>query len=430
MIARLHPGVSGARTTPAHFPTIDPALDSLLQAAAGPAHAENAAPEPPTLSVSQQARLIYVVAVLNNVGVLDYEGVETSDRTAKKFDDALSLATPGYQQLAPKDREASGTTLRQILSEHFHSRSDYKDALAMAPVRDEIKEIGAPCAGWVEQIGTETHVVIRSDISSETVSLEKVMAVADPLNWDKCCGFFCDMEELADRHEFSRVLEQVSIDCTQFRLKTPLKYWKDDEKVRDQYVNAFVNYDLDDNRKDTDDSQLVRVDNGTIYMTRKGEGVRVVSTKHVKIDFMSDTATAMWTCINGWAEIGEHMLFGCAKKRPRNCRPWKKSGTETLQARMSEHPPTFPPGARKELVKESMEMLTSCVEDAYETSSRFATSWLSGELQPRDYAQFTAEVAGRLASEPWRLLAEAAGRIGRSSGTRAPEPDANEGGGT
>jgi hypothetical protein len=364
-------------------------------------------PPPPPLTVAQRARLVYVTAVLSKLGL----PAEKSDQTEQLFNTALALAAPGDRQLDPD----SGAQLRATLRDHFHSHDDYDSALDKAGnelVSDELKRIGPPCRGWVGQSGSESCAILFSIIKSQAGSARfaDVVKVAEPGNWADHNTFFCEMQALQpspDPQGWSRVLEHVSTDCQRYQLRTAVKYWTGEVSGGTAYV---VNYDLDDNRPDTDDG-LVVVDSGTIYIsetnTPDGPVVEVQSTKHVKIDGLSVTATAMWTCLNGWNHIGEDMFFGSSQAAVWYFFTSKVSATKPV--------PKLPKGMRKELVEESVAALTGCIDDATKMSSQYASRWLAGELQLQDYIDYGAKMAARVASEPWRFLARVMNRTGAAN---------------
>lgn len=394
----------------AKFPDVTAALEVLVPA--GMAVSAFQGTPPPPLTVAERARLVYVTAVLSKLGL----PVKKSDQTEALFNRALALAAPGDRLLDP----GAGAQLWETLDAHFHSRDDYVTALDKAGddlVSEEFKRIGAPCRGWVGQSGSESCAILRSVIRSQPGLAQRadVVKVADPFTWKEHNKFFCDVKQLnpsPDPQGWSRVLEHVSTDCVKYRLKTAIKYWAGEISGGAAYV---VNYNLDDKRRDTDDDLVVVVDSGTINIsessTDDGPVIEVLSTKHVKIDGLSVTATAMWTCLNGWNEIGEDMFFGSAQVAM-----WARVTSPVADAKPI---PKLPKGMRKEVVEESVAALTGCIDDATTMSSEYASRWLAGELQLQDYIDYGAKVAARVASEPWRFFARVMNRTGAAN---APQP--------
>ncbi len=376
--------------------------------------------EEPFFTPGQQARFTYITAVLAKLGLPD-----RNRNTTNLLNRALSLAAPGD----PAPNAKTGAQLRRTLTANFNSYDDYTSALDAADpslVSNVLKKMGPPCTGGVGQSGPESCVVLQSVIKSDpgAVTFDDVKNAADPVNWHNHNTFFCQMDPLPPSRGWSRVLEHISTDCEQFHLKTAIKYWKG--VTADGAV--YVNYDLDDNRTETGDNLLVVVDNGTVFVSETSDGcVQVESTKHVQIKGFSVTATSMWACVNGWNEYGELMFFRAAQDAP-----WQESpegdGTPIPPApgtgKGTGVPvPTLPPGARQEMVEESVAMLTNCLKYATETTSEYASRWLAGELRPDEIIRYYGEMSARWASEPWRFLARMMESAGKTPPPPAPSPN-------
>ena len=107
---------------------------------------------------------------------------------------------------------------------------------------------------------------------------------------------------------WSRMLETVSGDRTQWEMRTALKFWKGASPAVD---GIYLDYDLDSPRMN--DDKLVEVDSGYIWITPKvaadpTPGVRVRTSKAVRIRGLSATATAALGCILGWGDAASQML--------------------------------------------------------------------------------------------------------------------------
>jgi hypothetical protein len=414
MVARLSRNPSTAE-----LPDADSALNMLMT----PRQAFGGVQEP-LFTPSQHVRFTYITAVLAQLGLPDQ-----SDSTRELLNRALSLAAPDQ---APD--EEIGEQLRSNFTAHFHNHDDYTSALDAADpglVSDVLKRMGPPCTGVVGQSGSELCVILHSVIKSRpgAVDFDEVKEIADPINWPNHNKFFCQMDPLKPGQGCSRVLEHISTDCEQYHLKTAIKYVKG---VTDDGSAVYLNYDLDDNRTQTGDNLLVVVDSGTVYISKTPDGaVQVESTKHVQIEGFSVTATAMWACVNGWNEHGEVMFFGSAQDAQSDV-SLETDGTSippTTGAGTVVPVPTLPPGVRQEIVEESVAMLTNCLKDATETTSKYASRWLAGELRPDDFIRYYGDISARWASEPWRFLARVMGSAGMTP-PPTPPPSNQQGGGT
>jgi hypothetical protein len=214
----------------------------------------------------------------------------------------------------------------------------------------------------------------------------------------------------------SQVLEYVSTHPDYYRIKTALKYRKEERGK-----NAVINYDFSDNRKGTGDSGQVRVDSGYILLipTDDGKGTRVITSKMVAIDGLSPTAVAIYAGTMGWVSIGEMMMFGAAgndaMKNPADpIIPWRTSPETDDATKVGQtapatpgiggSQPSQPPAVSRLLMAEATSRLAGYLESASRESAVVAEKWVKGDLSVKDMVDYTDKFGGRLASEPWRIL--------------------------
>jgi hypothetical protein len=269
------------------------------------------------------------------------------------------------------------------------------------------------------------------------LTVDKVKRIVDPRNWDKLCAFFCQMDPLPpDSDGASQVLEHVSTNKDVYRMKTALKNWR-----RDYEGGGIVNYELADNREGTGDSQLVLVDSGFIHISKNVKddgtenGVRIKTSKMVAIQGASVTATAIFVPLMGWAAIGDSMLFDNAT-RPEGelgtletwtTSPEAPAGGPAGAIPADELPPELPPDSRGLLVAEAIRMLAKSIDQTSTTTAALVDKWYSGNLTLPDIVRHSTELGGRLASEPWRFLAELSNQIGTAP-PQGPRQGTNGGG--
>jgi hypothetical protein len=140
--------------------------------------------------------------------------------------------------------------------------------------------------------------------------------VIEPHNWPKLCpSFFREINDQAPTYNrgWTRVLEVVSADPTKWELRTALRYWKGETTPGGGF---YINYDLDTSRDG--DCMMVEVDAGYLMITPvnaadPAAGVRIRTSKQVRIRGMSSTASAVLACFMGWGDISSHMLTDRAK---------------------------------------------------------------------------------------------------------------------
>jgi hypothetical protein len=275
----------------------------------------------------------------------------------------------------------------------------------------------ATAAAAVTEIDGNFCAVLTTDCwrKAPGLTVQKVKGIVDPLNWEYLNPFFCEMDRmLPDIRRASQVLEHVSTDKDMYQLKTALKYWKSDFDG-----GAIVNYELADNRTGTGDSLLTLEDSGYIHIIDDGQDrVRIRTSKMVAIEGGSVTATAIFILAIGWAAMGDSMFFDNVLKPPVgvpftawSTNPEALSGPAAAAAQAAAAAaaagpaaPQIPAGGL--LVRECARGWADYVKDTTKSTQAVVDKWYSGKLTIQDMMTYTAELGGRLASEPWRFLAE------------------------
>jgi hypothetical protein len=256
--------------------------------------------------------------------------------------------------------------------------------------------------------------LLTTEFSRTPYDIKKVLDLIDPQNWDNANKFFAKMtlEDPAPDGRSSQILEEVSTHPDIYRIKTDLKYVKED-RPGGTYV---INYDFADTRG-PDDSQQVKVDSGYILVgpSADGQGVRVLTSKMVAIDGLSPTAVAVFAHAMGWLSIGEMMMFGKPTDAPPDrlvewtespdrsaliASPSRKAGmTQPVQDVQEEVQPVS-----RLFVREATNAVADYVKVATTETAFIADKWLKGDLSISDVVEHTTTLGGKLASEPFRLL--------------------------
>ena len=274
-------------------------------------------------------------------------------------------------------------------------------------------------AKWVRN---HLCVVLTTEFETQHVSLDQLKNVVDPLNWDNCLPFFCEMDaEPARVDGWSRVLEHVSTTCSipgTPELVTPLKYWKGPANGTTlPQPSAWVDYELDDDPApgEKGDGRMV-VDEGFIRMTSTvgdsaKHGVRVRTRKVAGFRNLAWVPAAIFACVMGYADQGVTMLLGGVAKRPPNGSPdwtdWAPSTAPTTQSGTGSTQSTGTyDGAdpSRRAVEVAVDMLNDCIDDMSAKSAAIATKWATGAAPIAETMTFTADLAARLATDPWRYL--------------------------
>jgi hypothetical protein len=251
------------------------------------------------------------------------------------------------------------------------------------------------------------------------VSLDQLENVIDPLNWDKCLPFFCSMGEYPDRPDgWSRVLEHVSITCpipNTPQMVTPLKYWKGQGNTNQPSPepSAWVDYALDDDpaQGEIGDGRMV-VDEGFIRMTSTAAnsatvGVRVRTRKVAGFRDLAYFPAALFACVMGYGNEGMQMLLGGVASRASSSAGWTNWDPSTPTGASGSAQPGQPPDGgdpASQAVALAVEMANECIDDMSKKIATIAAKWASGVVPVAETITYTADMANRLATDPWRYL--------------------------
>jgi hypothetical protein len=423
------------------------------QGETGTATATAVAPGPPTeqqpLSTVQKSRMTYVIGALSHLP--DWYQPDESTGRISELDEAF------WRTLAVAGGPANSGLLDAL-------RLDFNDRAAFPAVMqfssrngliDKNVALMPMCQPKLVTAHGHSCIVLTTEFESQTVSLDDLKNVIDPLNWARCLSsFFCKMTEKDVRVDgWSRVLEHVSTTCwiPETHLRTPLKYWKSQgQDEQSQRATACINYALDDAPlPDAKGNGVFVVDEGFIRMTSTEDssakpGVRVRTRKVAGIRNLSLTPLGILACSEGYGEQGLVMLVDGVAKRQQDpaagWTDWKPStpppargsaqaaGAPTQTARIAGdtfepdagEPPPAPPtdGGTGESAQEAptgtdtsrravelaVEMLNECIDDMAKNSAAIATKWANGAVPIADTMAYTTDLAVRLATDPWRYL--------------------------
>jgi hypothetical protein len=367
-----------------------------------------AAPAPGTAQLTpvQLSRMVYAIGALSHL-----PGCYPPNDWDTAFAETLALAGTG-----------SGEHLLDLLRDDFAGRGDWPQVMLSGSLDADVAAVPQCCAKpkWVRG---RLCVVLTTDFTRSTVSLNDLLGVIDPKNWARCLPFFCAMDEWAIRPDgWSRVLEHFSTACGitgMPQMRTPLKYWKGPqagEPVSEPM--AWVDYMLDDAPApgEQGDGAMV-VDEGFIKMTSTvGDaalpGARVRTRKVVGFRDLGWFPTALFACALGYGNEGLTMLLGGVAKRakegPAGWTPWQPSIPAAGQPTQPDKPapPSSPskPDPTQHAVTVAVEMLNECIDEMSKRSAALAAKWAGGVPPVEESIAFAADLTARLATDPWRYL--------------------------
>lgn len=377
---------------------------------------------PPPLTAVQLSRMVYAIGALSHLpGDLLPQGWQS------QFSQTLAIASPhplqqvGYESGTVTEIPPSGDDLLELLQTQFRHREDFPQVMAFAAQQGWVNSLVAAvplCEAKAKWVRGHLCVVLTTEFSTTTASLDEVKNVMDPLNWPKCLPFFCSMDPEQVRSDgWSRVLEHVSTTCPIVgtpQMITPLKYLNGplatDPSARS---TAFINYTLDDDPApgEIGDGRMV-VDEGFIRMTSTvgdstKHGVRVRTKKVAGFRNLAYFPAALLACLMGYAIAGEDMvLIGVAGRRrdPTDWTSWHPSAPTATGGSTQPGQPADDGDPSRRAVALAVDMLNECIEDMSKVSAALAAKWAAGKMPVAETMSYTADVAARLSTDPWRYL--------------------------
>jgi hypothetical protein len=384
-------------------------------------HNEHVAPgAKPPLTAVQLSRMVYGIGALSRLPD-DYlpQGWETQFARTLAVASPQRSAEPGYQTAPLSGRPPNGEKLLELLRRQFRSRDDFPELMEYAAQQRWVDSLVADvplCEAKAKFVRGHLCVVLTTEFGSAEVSLDEVKNVMDPLNWPKCLPFFCSMDPEDKRTDgWRRVLEHVSTTCSipgTPQMVTPLKYWNGQDTNQPQ-PSAWVNYalDVDPAPGEKGDGRMV-VDDGFIRMTSTvknsaQKGVRVRTQKVAGFRDLAFFPAALFACLVGYAIAGEDMVLIGVASRASDPAGWTDWNPTTSTGATGPTQPGQPagggdPGSRA--VALAVDMLNDCIDDVSKKSAALAAQWTAGAMPVAETMSFTADLAARLATDPWRYL--------------------------
>ena len=380
----------------------------------------------PQLTAVQLSRMVYAIGALSHLPV-DYlpQGWES------QFSRTLAIAAPqepGYQSAPLSGTPPSGQNLLALLRRQFRSRDDFPQVMAYAAQQGWVDLLVAAvplCQTSAMWVCGHLCVVLTTEFVSSQVSLDQLKDVIDPLNWAKCLPFFCSMDPEPDRPDgWSRVLEHVSMTCpipNTPQMVTPLKYWKGQGTNQPSTEpSAWVDYALDDDPAagEVGDGRMV-VDQGFIRMTSTvgnsaQDGVRVRTRKVAGFRDLAYFPAALFACVMGYGDAGLGMLLGGVSSRATNPAGWTSwdpstytgaSGSASGASGSAQQGQSAKCGdPTSSAVALAVEMVNECIDEMSKKSAAIAAKWATGVAPVAETVTYSADLAARLATDPWRYL--------------------------
>jgi hypothetical protein len=363
------------------------------------------------LKAYEKLRLLYGVAAIARVQSVPAIGPLPYLKEDQNMKDAVARAL-AYLGPANVSHETTKASIDEIVG-HLETttgrrnwRKVTQEMVAKKWIAREVADEPLCRTALVSVNGVES-VVIDTNFTSKTLSLDDVKAIADPRNWSEDDHeFFADIKALPPRSDrWGRFLETVDFGTEALQLVTELKYYK----TSPNSTAAILDYDLNDPWPGAGDG-LVTVDRGFIDMRAAGnttqqnatqQGVEVRTRKVVHITGLSPAAQARLVCITGYGTASKEFLLGAAKKPPSNAVPWDDpvGGKDTAEQGDAE-----PAEPTSYIASAAFKVWNDCVQDVMTRNLDISEKWLDGALNLSDLAGYSKDVGGLLLRAPWEFL--------------------------
>jgi hypothetical protein len=267
----------------------------------------------PVLARSAYAAM--VLATIDHLGGLPPDLAAIPDLAAQIMAPAV-LFWAGTPNNFDPDDPTSNLTVRKLLNEakRVKSRKQWQ-SFAAKKVNQQFADQSLPCFGTLEDFGGQYCSTLYTNTTDDVLTVNNIEQILDPRNWSLYAKFFCAVTAQSPDETtcgWARILETIGPECAEWRMKTALVFYYGS----DGNGGIYLNYDLDPER--TDDSGMVEVDNGYIWVTPLNgsdpsqSGVRIRTSKQERVQGLSPTATAALGCLLGWGTAANDLLSGTA----------------------------------------------------------------------------------------------------------------------
>lgn len=352
-------------------------------------------------------------------------------------DTGFAVNAPGVAA-APMDTGRSA--LRALTGSQFtaintklnliNERRDFVSVLA-DDLGEDVARKCLTCFGMLEEVDGQYCSTIYTDNDEPDLTIADVRRILDPRNWPECCDFFYRVtlqDPPATKNGWSRILETISPEPTDYLLKTALLFYYgefDDGGI-------YLNYDIDPSKQD--DSGLVEVDSGYIWVTKlhpdQELGVRIRTSKQERVNGLSPTATSALACHLGWGQISRDMLAGKAHEIVADIRDrgaLAEAEAEATYVAFTVSPPEplpetdcDPPGPTAagpylppnfgDTVRDGAALATDVIDRVTTTWGRAATLWLDG-LTRKDVTDIFTDIGADAVAVAQKIYDTAADNV-------------------
>jgi hypothetical protein len=183
---------------------------------------------------------------------------------------------------------------------------------AVQPLRCRGSVVGVDVAGMPHEATAVTTQLIDTHLD-----FDEATAFLDPGEWPKCCPAWCAMKRASDNGDGTeRYEEQIGIACPNVLLTTCLGFRRVSTPDNRLAVLAYRLSPPSPNDCRSDGEVLV--DEGSIEVRDRHPlpGIEITTTKRVLFRSVPPGPLAMFTCVLGYADLGDLLIYECARLHP------------------------------------------------------------------------------------------------------------------
>jgi hypothetical protein len=231
------------------------------------------------------------------------------------------------------------------------------DAAAVQPLRCRGKVVEVTLAGK-----PHPATAVTTQLVDRHLSYDDATAFLDPGEWPNCCPAWCAMTRAKDVGDgVERYEEKIGIRCPDALLTTCLAFKRVASSDNRTAVLAY-RLSAPPNPNDCGSDGEVLVDEGSIEVRDRHPlpGIAVTTTKRVLFKSVPPGPLAMFSCVLGYADLGDLLVYECARLHPHK--------PKALKPKRFTAPPTAPTagsgGGSGDVFADAAVAARKCVADA------------------------------------------------------------------
>ncbi|MGZ6968390.1 MAG: hypothetical protein ACXVKN_11695 [Acidimicrobiia bacterium] len=283
------------------------------------------------------------------------------------------------------------------------------------------------CRGEIVEVDLAGHPhpasAITTRLIADDLAFDDATGFLDPSQWPKCCPAWCAMNPANPAPDGSERYEEIiGLACPQPLLTTCLEFKKVTATTPRM---ALVGYVLSPpSTPDCLSDGEVLVDEGSIEVRDRAPdpGVSVTTTKRVLFKSVPPGPLAMFSCIFGYADMGDLLLYRCARRHPEKGKPKKGKKPKKYKG---QPPPTGDASDCAEIIHDLATLAKDCVTDGAASYKKNYEKAVAGKYTTNDAAADVATVLKRTTHDVAKAI-DLGNRAVAATRQGAPEAEPEE----